>query len=137
MIPQNRWKWFGHSAHFICGRWCRFHLATKIGPWLISTVGEYVHPHHSGASEQTEAAGLKENYPGEDIGCDCKYETMVFLAGALFLAEAPGKEPKCGCGLPALYSGSEKDFQGYNDAGSATKGHYKMCLKWAKKKGRK
>src|SRR5919106_127620 len=34
-------KWFGHAAHFICGRWCRFHLATQVGDYLVSTVGEY------------------------------------------------------------------------------------------------
>lgn len=41
-IPPEKWKWFGHPAHFICGRDCRFHLATKIGRWLVSTLGEYL-----------------------------------------------------------------------------------------------
>lgn len=48
MINANEWEWFGNAAHFICGRWCRFHLATKVGKYLISTVGEYVSPRNSG-----------------------------------------------------------------------------------------
>jgi hypothetical protein len=35
-------RWFGHAGHFICAEWCRFHLCTQVGPYLISTVGEYV-----------------------------------------------------------------------------------------------
>jgi hypothetical protein len=53
-IPVHNWKWFGSAAHFICGRWCRFHLATQVGRYLISTVGEFVHPRHGG-SERAEA----------------------------------------------------------------------------------
>jgi len=39
---------------------------------------------------------------------------------------------ECGaCGLPEI-SGRELDFAGYNDAASATKGHLKLCRKWAR-----
>jgi len=81
MVPMNRWKWFGSSAHFICGRWCRFHLATLVGKYLISTVGEFVHPRNSGGSEEVESKWLAKNFPGKDIGINTKYETMVFHAG--------------------------------------------------------
>lgn len=78
-------------------------------------------------SEQTEAAWLKGNWPGEDIGCGRKYETMVFLAGDRC------KSKRCGCGMPSLRNASELDFAGYMTAGAATKGHMAMCCKWAKR----
>jgi hypothetical protein len=118
------WKWFGNAGHFICGQWCRFHLTTQVGPYLISTVGEYVHPRHSQGSERTEAEWLKKNWPGEEIGFGRKYETMVFRAGK------PCDSPKCGCGLPEI-DGSELDGNGYNNAKDATEGHMALCRKWA------
>jgi hypothetical protein len=121
IIPPSEWEWFGNAGHFLCGRWCRFHLATKIGPWLVSTVGEYVHPRHSMGSEMKEAKWLKENWPGEDIGYQRKYETMVFLAGA---------PCACGCGLPQ-HDGHDHVSRGYNDAASATRGHHDLCQEYA------
>lgn len=125
MIPTDKWEWYGHAAHFCCGRWCRFHMATKVGNYLVSTVGEFVHPRHSGGSEQTEAAWLVENWPGEDVGVNRKYETMVFKAGA------PCAGKGCKCGMPAI-SGHELDFKGYNTAGEACAGHLALCKRWAK-----
>lgn len=120
------WKWFGNAGHFICGQWCRFHLTTQVGTYLVSTVGEYVHPHHGAGSEQGEAEWLKKNWPGEDIGYGRKYETMVFRAGN------PCDSPRCGgCGLPQI-DGAELDCNGYNNAGDATRGHMALCEKWAK-----
>ncbi len=58
-IPESKWEWFGNAGHFMCSQWCRFHLCTKVGPWLVSTVGEYVHPRHSAGGEQPEAAMAK------------------------------------------------------------------------------
>ena len=124
MNKQNEWKWFGHPGHFICGRWCRFHLCTQVGNYLISTVGQLVHPRHSDGSEQREAAWLEKHPNGEEIGCGRTYETMAFLAGE------PCKAKGCGCGLPTI-DGSELDCDGYNNAASATKGHMAMCRKYA------
>lgn len=121
-IPVAEWEWYGSAAHFICGRWCRFHLATKVGPWLVSTIGEYVHPRHSGGNEQAEAMWMKNNWPGEDVGLDRKYETMVF--------RADGEVCPCGCGLP-LVDGDCLGFRGYNDAKSAREGHMAECAIWA------
>lgn len=123
-VPPSEWEWFGQAAHFICGQWCRFHLATKVGPWLVSTVGEYVHPRHSSGSEQAEAEWLKQNWPGEEIGCGRKYETMVFRAGNVC------KDSRCNCGLPEIAS-SELDSGAYNEAGAARDGHFELCRKWA------
>ena len=127
--PIETWKWLGNPAHFICGRWCRFHLATLIGPWLVSTVGAFVHPRNSGGSEKTEDEWLAANAPGENIGYQRKFETMVFRAGKR--CEAKG----CDCGLPTLGGdGIELGCIGANTAGDATKAHMQLCLEWANKK---
>ena len=39
-INPNNWKWFGSPGHFNGGAWCRFHLCTQVGKYVISTVGE-------------------------------------------------------------------------------------------------
>lgn len=124
-IPAEKWQWFGHAAHFICGNWCRFHMATKVGDYLVSTVGLYVPPRHS-SSEGAEAAWLKANPNGERIGYDRFYETFVFKAGT------PCKAKDCNCGLPSI-DGSELDTLAANDARTARKNHMKLCRKWAKK----
>jgi hypothetical protein len=124
MIPEADWKWFGMAAHFICGSWCRFHMATQVGDFLVSTVGLYVHPMRSKGHEQTEALWLAKNPNGDEIGPDRYYETMVFKAGK------PCEAKGCGCGLPGTAS-SELDFAGYKDMKAATIGHRMMCLKVA------
>ena len=107
------WEWFGNAGHLCVSDQCRFHLATKVGDYLVSTVGEY-YPSHK-----------NENDGPETIGYDRLFETMVFKAG----------EPcSCGCGLPTI-DGSELDMDGYNDAGAANKGHLAMCYKWENKEG--
>lgn len=133
-------KWFGHAGHFICAPWCRFHLTTQVGPWLVSTVGEYwpdrpvreIHARTHDPKWLAQNGLLKgdafdaaymERFGYETIGCDRLYETMVFRAGA------PCPAPKCGCGLPTI-DGSEEDFSGYNDPASATKGHHAMVEKY-------
>lgn len=136
-IPSSDWKWYGKSGHFICGEDCRFHLCTLVGEFLVSTVGEYL-PDSSvrdilASSRGTPLEGKGDNrradwmrkFGYEDIGYDCKYETMVFRAGPAC---------KCGCEQPTLASGHDLDFTAYNKAGDAARGHYAMCEKWAAKK---
>jgi hypothetical protein len=79
---------------------------------------------HGGGNEVKEAFWLKENWPGDDIGCNRKYETMVFKAGEICTAEG------CFCGLPAT-NGQELDFRGYNTASDANAGHLELCRIWA------
>ncbi len=127
-MSQEGWEWFGKHGHLIVGQWCRFHLATWINKkYLVSTVGEYVHPRHSGSSEIEERHWLEKNWPGEDIGYGRKYETMVFdTIGRVCENEG------CNCGIP-LVADTERDFCGYNNAKDATHGHYELCEKWDKK----
>ena len=124
MIPKAEWKWYGNVGHFICGRWCRFHLCTEIGPFVISTVGEYVHPRHGKGSEIAEADWLEANPLGEDIGYQRKFETMVFRSSGHC------NSSDCNCGMPFI-DGCELDMQGYNTRKDATEGHMAMCEKWA------
>jgi hypothetical protein len=140
-VPKDKWVWFGNAGHFICGRWCRFHLTTKVGPWLVSTVGEYW-PERSTREIMAEIEdgawfaankhlrgdyfdhAYMQRFGYAEIGCDRKYETMVFRAGKPCVAE------RCGCGLPEI-DGHELDMDSYNDAKAATLGHRAMCAKWA------
>ena len=140
-ITPDKWKWFGHAGHLIVGHYCRFHLCTQVGKYLVSTVGEYW-PERSVREIHAEVTDAKwwannrhrkgddfnsaymKRFGYEEIGCDRLYETMVFRAGE------PCKSGKCGCGLPAI-SGCELECDGYNNAGEATRGHMRLCAKWA------
>ena len=59
----------------------------------------------------------------EDIGCDRKYETMVFRSK---VSDGIG----C-CHWKADHGDGELDFSGYNDPGEAYEGHLAMCQKWS------
>lgn len=100
--------YFGNAGHLIVGNWCRFHITTRIGDVLVSTVGEY-YPRPDDAKPTT-------------IGVNRLYETMVFRV-------ADGSECQCGCGLP-FHDGSEIDFAAYNDPKDANAGHERMCAKY-------
>lgn len=139
----RRLQWFGHAAHFIGGSHCRFHLATQVGNYLVSTVGELWWERGSreiGAGAR-DAKWLADNrhlkgydfdaaymkrFGYDTLGLDRKYETMVFKAGK------PCRTETCGCGLPEI-NGRELDFSGYNDAKSATAGHMKIVSKWRRR----
>lgn len=104
-----RRKYYGSAAHFILGDRCRFHLATEIGRYLISTVGEY----HS-----------KDGLGPLEIGAGRLFETFVFVIDPV------GERCKCGCGLPSPTDFYEVDSDGYNTARAATEGHEAMCVKY-------
>lgn len=117
-IPESKWIWSGSPGHFICSRWCRFHLTTIIGGVVISSVGDY-HPSHA-----------KDTAKPETIGCDRLYEVMVF--------QVTTKKPKknaCQCTVCCHpMNGTEIDFKGANSAVDAESNHRAMCRKWASKK---
>lgn len=126
-VPESAWKWYGLNGHFICGRWCRYHLTTKVGRYFVSTVGMYVHPSDSGGGEQAEYAWIRLHPNGREIGTDHYYETMVFKAGK------PCTAAHCGCGIPLPTALSELDGTRYKTAGEAHRGHYAMCRKWSRR----
>ena len=100
----------GHAAHFICGNRCRFHLATYVGKFIVSTVGEL------------PELG-KDNNNFQEIGFGRLYETYVF--------KAIKSKNKC-CPYEIIVS-EEIDAIGANTADKATKNHFKLCNKWSKK----
>jgi len=125
-----------HPGHLIIARDCKFFLNTFVGKYIVSTVGEYL-PDSEVRKIFAETRGITLKGKGderladymkkigyEELGCDRKYETMVFLAKK--------SEHKC-CPYTAKNWG-ELDSTGYNNSEDAFKGHYKMCLKWCKRK---
>ena len=136
---KNNWTWYGNAGHFICAQWCEFHLCTKVGNYLVSTVGQYMPPESSreiiarsrgveldGRGDARLADYLKKiGY--EDIGFERKFETMVFRAGERCA------EPTCNCGMPRI-DGSALECSGYNTAGEAAAGHLELCNKFDRMK---
>lgn len=120
-IPQSEWKWYGSPGHLIVAQWCRFHLCTEIGDYLVSTVGMYVHPRHSQGSEATDHEWWQKNWPGEDIGCGRKFETAVFRATGDRCTSAT-----CGCGLPVIDC-EDLDILPANTATAARANHMQAC----------
>ena len=128
-----------HAGHFCCSNKCQFHLNTYVGGYVVSTVGEmawnkvFMKVH----AEVYDKRWFTENRHDihfeqkfydkfgqwEEIGCDRKYETMVF--------KAQKSEHKC-CPYRIIVE-DEVDFNGYNDAVTAYKGHLKLCNKWSEK----
>lgn len=106
-MSKDKWIWMPHAGHFICGHKCRFKLNTYVNGYIVSTVGEL---YFSDDKEET-------------VGCDRKYETMVF--------KAKKSDHKC---CPYVQSnGSDIDFAGYNTPEDAYEGHLKFCNKYDKK----
>lgn len=136
-IQPSDWQWFGHAGHFICAQWCRFHLCTKVGDYLVSTVGEYV-PDAQVREILANSRGIVLEGRGdyrladymnkigfEKLGAWGTYETMVFKAGT------PCTSKDCNCGLPTI-DGSELAASRYDSARDAALGHYEFCRKAAK-----
>lgn len=131
---RTKWQQLGYPAHFCGGNECRFHISTKIGKWIVSTVGDY-RPYEKIPTDKFEKlsgdmranALLNSKWKNkkqddiESIGVDRFYETMVFRA----------KKAKCGCCQWAIEVGKEhpNSFGGYNTAMEATKGHNRICSK--------
>lgn len=100
------WKWYGFPGHLIVADRCAYHLCTKVGGYLISTVGAfYPDPRRS---KKIETIGS---------GPDDFYETFVFKCSG----ERDGN-PQIGF--------SEIDGWRYPDSLLAEKGHYEFCWKY-------
>lgn len=110
-VARGDWEWFGYAGHFICGHDCRFRMCTKVGNYLISTVGD-----------------LWSRDKRQTLGCgaDSFFETYVFKAGPR--CQTPG----CSCGQPTLADSSEIDGERCATAAEAQALHLKYCEKYAK-----
>lgn len=111
--PVEDWVWYGHAGHFICSTKCLFRLATKVGLYLISTIGDQF----SEGRSNPIPLGLAE---------DDLFETMVFsLKGA--------KKCKCGCDQLMPTDWGELLVRRYSTSALAREGHINVCLEFAKK----
>lgn len=134
-MQKSEWTWMPHAGHLIVSNDCRFRLNTCVGEFIVSTVGEYF-PDAGVREILAESRGVKLVGRGderradymrkigfEDIGCDRKYETMVFFS------EPSGE----GCCPHTPRNYRELDCRGYNSAADATKGHLELCEEWSSK----
>jgi hypothetical protein len=143
-MTKDKWIWMPHAGHFIGSRDCRFHLNTYVGGYIVSTVGDYwpresLRKIHAKTHDPLWLAEyrhlLGDSFDNEyfkrfgykEVGYGRLYETMVFKAQK----QTDGREWDC-CPYQ-MVSAEDVDFEGYNDAVSATKGHMKLCKKWSKK----
>lgn len=106
MESRAGWKWYGYAGHFIGGRSCAFHLSTRVGGFLISTVGDYF------------PNGKRETLGAEK---DSWFETFVF--------KCSGDDKN---GNPVMDDGfTEIDSERYAKSIDAERGHYRFCEKYA------
>lgn len=141
MTSKDKWTWMPHPAHFICADNCRFHLATEVGGYIVSTVGEYwpdsrvrrIYVESRGVEIKGRGDEWDANYfkkfGYEEIGAGIKYETMVFKS-----KKHSSKDKDYLCCKFEIANADSLDFLGYNTATEAYKGHMKLCARWAKKK---
>lgn len=108
-MTKEKWIWMPHAAHFVGADSCIFRMATYVGGYIVSTVGEY-RPH-----------GVVQM-----IGADRKYETMVFKARK---SKEPGHCEVCPWFIHD--AGNNLDFDAYNEPKDAFAGHMKLCKRWA------
>jgi hypothetical protein len=142
LYPRATWECFGSAGHLIVGSDCRFHMATRVGPWWISTVGEWLPDSSSwDIYADRRTGGIPPELRGDarrnwflrnvgyiEIGCDRKYETMVFR-----VEKERCDEEGCECeGSPRIGEWGELDSDAYNDARAARDGHVAMCEKWSR-----
>lgn len=140
MAKREDWVWLPHAAHLIVSRNCRYHLATCVGGYIVSTVGEYV-PDEGVREIMAQGRGVTLEGRGDarladfmakvgfvEIGYGRLYETYVFRARPHDKARG---EP--GCCLFLVDDHQEVDGVGSNDPACAYANHMRLCEEWAAK----
>lgn len=109
-IPESKWVWYGYAGHLAVGARCAFHMSTRIGNYLISTVGHYI-------------PKGKETTQIESIGSGNSdyFETMIFPCSG---------EDKYGNPIIEL---NELYCRRYSNSREAEANHRKVCKEYAKK----
>ena len=115
MISVSEWEQLGWAGHFIASDSCRMHMATRVGRYLISTVGCY--------------APMGAEQP-QEIGYRRLYETFVFDLGENVEAARCSCGDDCGMYRPSIYA--EIDSLGANSGAEAQRNHRALCEKWAR-----
>lgn len=132
------WVWMGHPAHFICAQDCRFFMSTKVGKFIVSTVGEYLPDENIreiyaqtrnkplvGRGDARRVDYMKKiGFESLHLD-DWKYETMVFDA-----VPRVEKNNCCPWKIDVQKNHAEK---WYKTAEEAHRGHYKLCNEFALK----
>lgn len=108
-VPESEWRWCGYPGHFIGSFDCLFHMKTRVGPWIVSTVGDY-RPNHGRAEEPTPLG----------VGAESLYETFVFAAR---------DDVECHAGMPSDWT--EVEGEQWATPQEAEAGHLAMCLRYA------
>jgi hypothetical protein len=104
---HKSWKWYGYAGHLIISRDCAYHLNTRVGSFVVSTVGAY---YPKGQKEMERIGAGKHDF----------FETYVFHC----MGEVNGD---------AVVNHSEIDGKRYKNSRKAEAGHYAMCWKWRAK----
>jgi hypothetical protein len=133
MAKRDEWIWMPHAAHLVVANRCLFHLATCVGNYIVSTVGEYL-PDETAREIHCQSLGIVLNGKGDErradflekvgyveVGLGRKYETMVF----------PAKKSDEQCCPYEAASWNELDLRGYNDPGEAYQGHLEICQRYS------
>lgn len=138
MIKRADWKWYGQATHFICANECRFHMATRVGALLVSTVGAWMQDsiRKSFLDEENGLAkweawiapglrlGLTKPNGMHVIGAERFYETAIFEIGGYC------ETPDCDCGgLPNI--GENVAMIGYSTSAEAQAGHIDVCEEYS------
>lgn len=110
-VDKADWVWMGHGAHFVGRSKCGFRLATYVGSYIVSTVGEYA-PGETWIELNARVAGEEP----------MAYETFVWEA-----VEAPDNRTCC----PYRIEGDPIDRMYYATASEAAAGHMAFCEKWS------
>ena len=107
MVSRAGWRWYGYGGHFVGNARCAYHLATLVGEYFVSTVGDY---------------RPRDPHIREPIGsgADALFETMVFRCRGFDAQGNPENDL------------AEIETVRYADSLAAERGHYAMCEKWAR-----
>ncbi len=118
-IPRDQWRYTGSAGHWIMGRYCRWHLRTEIGSFLVSTVGE--------APDRTLSRPDKEVLVTTGIEGET-YETMTF---PLSLDRCMSAE--CDCGERIVHDWGGISCKRTHTRGEAQRAHDEECERVARK----
>jgi len=112
IAPKSTWVWYGYAGHLCVGRRCAYHLCTRVGGFLISTVGDYI----PDGSDKMKKIGA---------GPEAFFETFVF--------HCDGEDKN---GDPIIPSWSEIDSRRYARSIDAERGHRDICDEYSRKLSR-
>lgn len=117
-MDKSKWIWMPHPAHYIL-RWrCQFRLATYVGGYIVSTVGEQV----PGDTKVKDTSTAIFSVDFESFTKDDEfYESMVF--------ETIKTDNDC-CPYK-MKAGSELEIKYYKTSSEAVAGHNELCEKWS------